>query len=528
MLSGFEGLGSLEAKDSQTTMHALAPPRNYTISAGGISKDNHIRFWVNNPKYESCVRDIAASGSIEAISNLAKDVSFIFVDTRQRRLIAGRDRLGIGDVYFHRQNATMSASSDIALVLAQARPTSLCRRALAHYLRSQFLPPPYTPFEGVGKLAAGEILIAKATKSDLIAHQYKTPFYRFGEVEKLSGSVSNLFEQVYTELSEEAQSDPWLFLSSGGLDSTTNLIAARKAGRVMSACTAAFESEAFDESAYARSVCEFANIAWRGWRTPHFGLDDLRSLVSHLSEPICDRAYIPTRWMLETQTPGLLITGEGGDEVWGGPRRWSNHITSLSGYLQRIAATPQALRLALLEDEALIESVDEEEVSEAQDIAQANKARTLFEEAKAYQAARWLPENVIRKDTSAANGSVAFPLADERCVQFMSSLSADAHERGCDDKAFLRAYLDRQVPPETLSRPKMKFKIPRDIWLSAELGDFVLDQLQDARSPFAGLLNTRVLADMYRSPPKDDRILWGLFTYLEWVNESLERSRGLN
>src|SRR5207247_9387894 len=87
---------------------------------------------------------------------------FAIWDDLRKRLLAGRDRLGIKPLYLCHTPQRLLFASEIKSILADAR---LSRRidpiALSEYLTWGYVPAPRTLFEGIEKLMPGHLLIVE-------------------------------------------------------------------------------------------------------------------------------------------------------------------------------------------------------------------------------------------------------------------------------------------------------------------------------------------------------------------------------
>ena len=119
-----------------------------------------------------------------------------------------------------------------------------------------------------------------------------------------------------------------LFLSSG-VDSSA--IACRLAAmgfNRLQSFTAAFPDTPFDESVLARAAADrlgFPNLAVT---IPTRIGDDFARLVADLDEPFADPSSVPT-WYLARETTRhvkVVLGGDGGDELFGGYKRYAKHL----------------------------------------------------------------------------------------------------------------------------------------------------------------------------------------------------------
>src|SRR5208283_1257027 len=119
-----------------------------------------------------------------------------------------------------------------------------------------------------------------------------------------------------------------LFLSSG-IDSSA--VACRLAGMGHSGLqtfTAAFPGTSFDESADARATATRLSLANVSIAVSNRIVDDFPRLVADLDEPFADPSSVPM-WQLARETTRhvkVVLGGDGGDELFGGYKRYAQHL----------------------------------------------------------------------------------------------------------------------------------------------------------------------------------------------------------
>ena len=97
----------------------------------------------------------------------------------------------------------------------------------------------------------------------------------------------------------------------------------------------------------------------------------------------------------------------------------------------------------------------------------------------------WLPDDLLVKAdkmTMATSVELRVPLLDFRVLEFAASLPPHFKVRGLSTKRILKAALRDSVPPAILKRKKAGFPVPYDRWLRKELKDFVFETILDKSS----------------------------------------------
>src|SRR6185312_9009928 len=88
--------------------------------------------------------------------------SYAVWDSRRRRLVLVRDRLGIKPLYYTQVGDTLLFGSEIkSLLLHPAVDVALDETALELYLSLQYVPGPRTLFRNIYKLPAGHLIVCE-------------------------------------------------------------------------------------------------------------------------------------------------------------------------------------------------------------------------------------------------------------------------------------------------------------------------------------------------------------------------------
>ena len=202
--------------------------------------------------------------------------------------------------------------------------------AVEDYFAYGYVPEPRTIFKGVYKLAPGCMLTLKRGQpADRPVEYWDVPFKLSAPLTEAEASeelIHRLRESVKIRLISEVPLGAFL---SGGVDSSAvvAMMAGLSAEPVVT-CSISFGDAAFNEAAYAQTVAD-------RYHTQHHveqvDPDDV-SLVDRLSmvydEPYADSSAIPTYRVCELakKTVTVALSGDGGDENFGGYRRYRGHI----------------------------------------------------------------------------------------------------------------------------------------------------------------------------------------------------------
>ena len=279
--------------------------------------------------------------------------AFAIWDARHQSLFLARDRVGIKPLYYTRTATSLLFASEIKSLFEDP---SVARRfdpaAIDRFLTYYYLPGEETLFESVHRLLPGHCM--RVARGQITVRRYwdlqyavATPAPRFGE------AVEALQELLGRTVRSHLLSDvPIGVLLSGGVDSTAMLRhAAEHAAAPVRAFTVGFsDAGTVDERPYARlaarefgATLDEVTLDARG-----FG-DLLPKYAAHMEEPVCEppaiALYAVTR-QARAASVKVLLSGEGGDEAFGGYNRYA-YLLALEAMKARLGPARGALRWAM-------------------------------------------------------------------------------------------------------------------------------------------------------------------------------------
>ena len=228
------------------------------------------------------------------------------------------------------------------------------RAALVTYLRHLYVPAPSCIDEHVIKLAPGHLLAIDDPSAPLPDAQ---PYWsladaaRQGLADPFRGTEGEALDELERLLTDAVglrlQADvPLGALLSGGIDSSlvVALMRAQASDRVKT-FTIGFDVAAHDESAHAAAVAQHLGTDHTALRlTGADALAVVPQLPSMFDEPLADPSQIPTYLVckLARESVTVALTGDGGDELFGGYNRYTygNRI------IPRLLRLPAGIRRA--------------------------------------------------------------------------------------------------------------------------------------------------------------------------------------
>src|SRR5215471_4297679 len=270
---------------------------------------------------------------VDCLDYLRGMFAFALWDTRTRRLLLARDRVGEKPLYFADVPGGLVFGSEIKALFGHPslRPR-LNEAALSLYLTFAATPAPNTLFEGVSKLPPGYRLIVDGESGERRLERYWQPLPDYaatGATETFTPPAEEYVERLEDLVRESIRlrmmSDvPYGAFLSGGVDSSLNVaLMAELADRPVSTFSVAIEGDPnSDELRFARSVAE-------RYGTRHHEvvigerdfLEYLPELVWHQDEPLADPVCVPLHAISEAAHQSgtkVIQVGEGSDELFSG------------------------------------------------------------------------------------------------------------------------------------------------------------------------------------------------------------------
>jgi asparagine synthase (glutamine-hydrolysing) len=281
----------------------------------------------------------------KVLERLSGMFAFAVWDTRRRRILLGRDRLGIKPLYYHHQGKRLIFANEIKAMLAWAGlERRVDREGLYRYLGYEFVPAPRTMFEGVKKLRQGHYAIFDLESGYFRERRYwdlefRPAYRRPGE------AVEDLRALVKESVRRRLMSDvPLGVFLSGGLDSTTVVACMRELGvSDIKSFSIGYPDSSFSELDYAQDMAAHYGTSSNVLMIEGLALDDLEAAVYHLDEPMTDLSAIPLMLICKKarEQVTVVLSGEGGDEVFCGYDRFI--AAKLGGYLSQLPGLPRLL-----------------------------------------------------------------------------------------------------------------------------------------------------------------------------------------
>lgn len=313
---------------------------NHSALRADLEKRGHI---FRTHSDTECIVHAYEEHGDDCVRHLRGMFAFVIWDSRKKRLLAARDRVGKKPLYYAEHDGALLFGSELKCLLKYPGfPREADAAALHHFLTLQYVPDPLTALRAARKLPPAHTLVCEAGR--ITTRRYWDLDFR----EKESGvSDGDLREKVRAKIEESVRirlmsEVPLGAHLSGGIDSS--IIVALMAGmssRPVKTFSIGFEEAAFNETDHARAVAEKFGTEHEEFIVRPDALEVLEPLVAHFDEPFADPAAIPL-WYLSKLTRRhvtVALNGDGGDEAFGGYQRYY-----ADGFADAYRVVPQFMR----------------------------------------------------------------------------------------------------------------------------------------------------------------------------------------
>src|SRR5437773_1124753 len=288
----------------------------------------------------------------QCVQHLRGMFGFAVWDKRKRQLLLARDRLGIKPLYYTQAGGRLIFGSEIKAILQHPSvKVVLNTEGLNNSLSLKYVPAPQTMFQDIYALPPGCILKCDASGGEV---------RRYWDLSFANRHNGNIREEEYAERLEALLREcvkmhlisdvPFGAFLSGGLDSSTIVaLMSQFLNEPVKTYSVGFEGqgEAFSELPYARAVANRFHTDHHEVfiRASHL-VDLAEKIVWHLDQPLAEHATLANYMVAElaARDVKMVLTGEGGDELFAGVARYTGErFSSLFRYVPQL---PKSLVLA--------------------------------------------------------------------------------------------------------------------------------------------------------------------------------------
>jgi asparagine synthase (glutamine-hydrolysing) len=505
-------------------------------------------------------------------------------DGRDGRLLLARDRAGEKPLFIASTPSCFAFASEAAAILSlpwfgrDPNPAAISR-----YLAHGFFANGDSAFSAIRQLPPGHTLEVSRGKERL--RRYWRPWDGLDRPDAAGrANESHIVSETGRALTEAVESRvprdvPFGVFLSGGLDSSLVAALAARDGQRFPTFSLRLPGEGYDESPYAREVARFVGSEHHEISLDERGSEELlHRIAQRMDQPLGDPSLLPT-WALSAfaaEYVRVVLTGEGGDELFAGYPTYAGHqfsgvvdliprkaASALRSWAHRFSPRDRHVSPALLADRLLsargLEPLDRHlewfgaisplEVSNL--LSPALRAAMDPEEPGTYLASFERALGGLRNAGTARPDLVVYQLMDfehylgagiltkvdratmahglesrapflrHSLIEFAMALPPRAKLRGFSGKWVLKRAARGLLPEGIIRRRKQGFSPPFSSWVRGPLRRFILSRLDPQRVSRAGVLDpagvVRVLSQHLLGQAERGRAIWTLLSLQMWA-----------
>ena len=551
------------------------------------SEDHHQ--WKGTSDTETLLVAIEAWGLDRTLLKMRGMFAFALYDQSLQTLTMVRDRFGEKPLYYGFQGKDFLFASDLAaLVVHPSFRHEVDREALAQYFLYGYVPSPASIYKGIHKLLPGHYTTLSLDNSRQTAQPRLTQYWSYAEVlterqmgEQPPDAVTLVHTNLRSVVADQMISDvPIGTFLSGGLDSSViTALAQENSAQPISTFTIGSPSADLDESEYAREVARALGTRHSEFQVTDSEAREVLPLMGEIySEPFADSSQIPT-YIVSKMARGevtVALTGDGGDEIFGGYNRYTRGLTTWRQTRQIPSVFRHGLRKLLLsrppEDWAQqfrfvsdngarwgvsnlgnkiekLGAILSAEILDSYYMTLTEKwpqsplmggpegekhpllahlsAHSNLDDARRLMlvdALTYLPDDILVKVDRA---SMVFgletraPFLDPQVAEIAATLNTTTLINKKKGKAPLRQILEAYVPDPLINRPKLGFGIPLGHWLRGPLRTWVEELIDPDVLKKQGFLDPVLVSDIWNKHlagmGNTEEQIWTVLVFQLWL-----------
>ena len=540
--------------------------------------------WRGHSDTEVILAGFECWGVVPTLERMNGMFAFALWDRERQVLTLSRDRMGEKPLYYGLMGKSFLFGSELKSLTAHPNfSAEIDRQALTSFFRFNYIPAPLSIWDGIRKLPPAtyiEISNGGQKLSDPVSYWNFSAAASDG-ASNLLPEGDELTDQVEALLSDaislRMQADVPLgaFLSGGVDSSVVTALMQAQSSRPVKTFTIGSDNPQFNEAGHARAVADHLG-------TDHTSLHvtgkDAMACIPQLpfiwDEPFADSSQIPTLLVsqLARRHVTVSITGDGGDELFGGYNRYitgmrlwnagarlpspmrralsfglqspliakgsvalmgllpSRHrVLDVAGRLHKVGQLlaqdkPDAMysRLVAQCDDPtsfVLGGVDSPIADNMGPVFADFRQQMMYRDTQTYLA----DDILVKLDRAAMAVSLEgrVPFLDHRLIELAWRVPMSAKIQGGIGKKILRDILYRHVPKDIIERPKMGFSVPIGEWLRGPLRDWAESLLDHSRITNEGLLNVSNVRAVWQQHLNGNNSnipnLWALLMFQAWL-----------
>ena len=350
------GLGHTRLSIQDLSQRASQPMFNNNHSVGivyngEIYNHNYLRNsmaypkeikWISSSDTETILNTYINFGLKKTLDFVNGMFAFAIIDLNENKLFLCRDRFGEKPLYYSINNNSFIFCSDLNFLNTLISKDEISRNSLYELISYGYISSPNSIYKNVKKILPGQYLEINLTNLAITnfnywsaKKEYKKNYNQYENYneEKVISILDNKFSEVVNDymISDVEVGS----LLSGGIDSSliTSYLSKISKNKIKT-FNLGFNDINYDESINAKEVAGYLSTDHKTIVvSKNECLDAISKLKNIYSEPFADSSQVPTYLISKfaSQYVKVVLTGDGGDELFGGYNRYI-HISKILNY----------------------------------------------------------------------------------------------------------------------------------------------------------------------------------------------------
>jgi len=498
--------------------------------------------------------------------------AFALWDRNQQIFFMARDRLGVKPLYYALlDDGILLFGSELKSILAHGGlHRDIDPLAVEEYFALGYVAEPRTIFKQARKLSPAHTLTIRRGQPVGEPVEYWDVRFTLDNLITYADAQTELIHRLQETIRLRMIADvPLGAFLSGGVDSSAVVaLMAGSSPEPVTTCSIGFDDPAFNETEFAQKVADRYQTNHRVETVKSDDFDLIDTLASLYDEPYADSSAIPTYRVcqLARKHVTVALSGDGGDETFGGYRRYRTHLLeeklrstlplglrrfvfgALGRWYPKADWAPRVFRAKTTFEAQARDSV--EAYFHTMSLIRQPMRSRLFSESFKSELGGYSALEVFRRHANRAGTAdplaliqyidlktylvgdintkvdrasmahsleVREPLMDHELVEWLATLPSAFKIRGAEGKHLFKKSMEPGLPQDVLYRPKMGFAVPLAQWLRGPLRGRVRATLLGSQMADSGCFNLatiRQLVDQHELGTHDHSTpIWTLLMY---------------
>jgi asparagine synthase (glutamine-hydrolysing) len=492
------------------------------------------------------------------IKKLRGMFAFGIWDDEEKRLMLGRDQVGIKPLYYYQKGGTFLFASELKTLLQHPSvEKELNFEAVNYYFMLGYIPRELCIYKNIKKLLPGHYLLFK--DGAITTHCYwnlpeSIPSVVKTEEEYTDELLGLLNESVRMQLVSDVPLGVFL---SGGVDSSiVASLMAKNTNTPVKTFSIGFKEAKYNELAYARRIAKHIGSDHHEFIVSLDQVEAIEKLAYFFDEPFADSSAIPTYFVskMAREHVTVVLSGDGGDELFGGynwyswvlqknrfnviPKKWRQVISTIANVPAGSFKGKHFLQsLSYNEFETFFERTSFFASNELSKLLPGEYHHKYIKDYQVFYNSQgddtlnrltktdfryYLPDDILTKvdrASMAVSLEARVPLLDHKVCEFAFNLPNAFKIRNNSKKYLLKKVAGRLLPKDFPLERKQGFSIPLREWMRGDLGDMCMDLVR-SRSGSSTFINQTYIESLFQEHKAGVRNnaqkLWAILCFYIW------------